>query len=93
MYSSEIGLCYSFPVCFKLLTVDNNLVQASLALSSELHLSKSKIFLSGSMGRTMYGVVDDTGLLQYGQVFIQYSPSIRYVSERKIVYTGKRIEN
>ncbi|CAG9535546.1 unnamed protein product [Cercopithifilaria johnstoni] len=54
----------------------------------KLHLSKSKIPLPGSMGRTMYGVVDDTGLLQYGQVFIQYSPSVRYVSKKKIVYAG-----
>lgn len=61
-----------------------------LALSLELHLSKSKIFLPDSMGRTMYGVVDDTGLLQYGQVFIQYSPSVQYVSGKKIVYKGKR---
>ncbi|EFO21905.2 RNA dependent RNA polymerase [Loa loa] len=54
----------------------------------KLHLSKSKIFLPASMGHTMYGVVDDTGLLQHGQVFIQYSPSIRYVSGKKIIYTG-----
>ncbi|CAJ0957800.1 unnamed protein product, partial [Mesorhabditis belari] len=39
------------------------------------HLSKSKmkIFLPVNLGRTMYGVVDDSGLLQNGQVFIQYS--------------------
>ncbi|KAM3728655.1 RNA-dependent RNA polymerase [Dirofilaria immitis] len=54
----------------------------------KLYLSKSKIFLPDSMGRTMYGVVDDTGLLQYGQVFLQYSPSLRYISGKKIIYTG-----
>nr|CRZ22694.1 BMA-RRF-3, isoform a [Brugia malayi] len=54
----------------------------------KLHLSKSKIFLPCSMGRTMYGVIDDTGLLQYGQVFVQYSSSMQYVSAKKIVYTG-----
>ncbi|VDM08163.1 unnamed protein product [Wuchereria bancrofti] len=54
----------------------------------KLHLSKSKIFLPCSMGRTMYGVIDDTGLLQYGQVFIQYSSSMQYVLTKKIVYTG-----
>uniref|UniRef100_A0A0R3RPA9 RNA-directed RNA polymerase n=1 Tax=Elaeophora elaphi TaxID=1147741 RepID=A0A0R3RPA9_9BILA len=54
----------------------------------KLHLSKSKVFLPASMGRTMYGVIDDSGLLQYGQVFIQYSSSIRYVSGKKIVHTG-----
>ncbi|VDN22406.1 unnamed protein product [Gongylonema pulchrum] len=51
-------------------------------------LSKSKIVLPSYLGRTMYGVVDDTGLLQYGQVFIQYSSSLRGPSE-KFIYTGR----
>lgn len=52
------------------------------------HLSKAKIFLPASMGRSMYGIVDETGLLQYGQVFIQYSPSLRKASDKPILYTG-----
>ena len=36
----------------------------------------------------MYGVVDETGLLQYGQVFIQYSPSIRKASDRPKLHLG-----
>ncbi|VDK50544.1 unnamed protein product [Anisakis simplex] len=56
----------------------------------KLHLSKSKIFLPGSMGRTMYGVIDDTGVLQYGQVFIQYSPSVRNPSKKVITHIGHK---
>ncbi|KHN85827.1 putative RNA-dependent RNA polymerase 1 [Toxocara canis] len=40
------------------------------------------------MGRTMYGVIDDTGVLQYGQVFVQYSPSVRSPSKKVITHIG-----
>ncbi|CAI5441415.1 unnamed protein product [Caenorhabditis angaria] len=53
------------------------------------HISKAKIFLPGNMGRSMYGVVDETGLLQHGQVFIQYSPSLRQTSKKPILLSGK----
>lgn len=53
------------------------------------HISKAKIFLPPDLGRSMYGVVDETGLLQYGQVFIQYSPTIRQTSTTPILKTGK----
>uniref|UniRef100_A0A1I7UR53 RNA-directed RNA polymerase n=1 Tax=Caenorhabditis tropicalis TaxID=1561998 RepID=A0A1I7UR53_9PELO len=53
------------------------------------HISKAKIFLPPNLGRSMYGVVDETGLLQYGQVFIQYSPTIRETSTKPILKTGK----
>ncbi|KAF1765131.1 hypothetical protein GCK72_005083 [Caenorhabditis remanei] len=53
------------------------------------HISKAKIFLPPNLGRSMYGVVDETGLLQYGQVFIQYSPTIRQTSDIPILKTGK----
>ncbi|EGT41395.1 CBN-RRF-3 protein [Caenorhabditis brenneri] len=53
------------------------------------HISKAKIFLPPDLGRSMYGVVDETGLLQYGQVFIQYSQSIRQTSATPILKTGK----
>lgn len=53
------------------------------------HISKAKIFLPPNLGRSMYGVVDETGLLQYGQVFIQYSPTIRHTSDKPILKTGK----
>lgn len=39
---------------------------------------KNSIEISSSMGRTLFGVIDTTGILQYGQVFIQYSKNINY---------------
>uniref|UniRef100_A0A0K0DD89 RNA-dependent RNA polymerase n=1 Tax=Angiostrongylus cantonensis TaxID=6313 RepID=A0A0K0DD89_ANGCA len=52
------------------------------------HLSKAKIFLPPSLGRSMYGVFDETGLLQYGQVFIQYSVSVKKADGKLRIYTG-----
>ncbi|KAK6743144.1 hypothetical protein RB195_010418 [Necator americanus] len=52
------------------------------------HLSKAKIFLPHSVGRSMYGVFDETGLLQYGQVFIQYSASLKKPDGKLKIYTG-----
>ncbi|KAL6726949.1 hypothetical protein Aduo_008872 [Ancylostoma duodenale] len=52
------------------------------------HLSKAKIFLPHSVGRSMYGVFDETGLLQYGQVFIQYSVSLKNPDGKLKIYTG-----
>ncbi|CAD6191768.1 unnamed protein product [Caenorhabditis auriculariae] len=55
------------------------------------HISKAKIFLPGHLGRTMYGVVDETGLLMPGQVFIQYSPSLRQGSHSKKILVEGRV--
>ncbi|TKR67258.1 hypothetical protein L596_023438 [Steinernema carpocapsae] len=52
-------------------------------------LSKVKIPLPNGMGRTMYGVLDEYGVLQYGQVFIQYSQSINRAGQRKILHEGR----
>ncbi|GMR32585.1 hypothetical protein PMAYCL1PPCAC_02780, partial [Pristionchus mayeri] len=52
------------------------------------HLSKAKLEMPPEMGRSMYGVLDETGLLQYGQVFIQYSASIRNASDKPITHRG-----
>lgn len=49
---------------------------------------QAKIFLPHSVGRSMYGVFDETGLLQYGQVFIQYSVSVKKPDGKLKVYTG-----
>lgn len=53
------------------------------------HISKAKIFLPGNAGRSMFGVVDETGVLQYGQVFIQWSQSLRKTSYKPNLVLGK----
>ncbi|VDM96403.1 unnamed protein product [Thelazia callipaeda] len=65
-----------------------SLLVAIYRYNIKIYLSKSKIFLPESGGRTMYGVVDNTGLLQYGQVFVQYSSSLKYATQNRIVHTG-----
>uniref|UniRef100_A0A7E4VAQ6 RNA-dependent RNA polymerase n=1 Tax=Panagrellus redivivus TaxID=6233 RepID=A0A7E4VAQ6_PANRE len=47
------------------------------AKSSFKYLSeKARIPVPPDFGRNMFGIVDETGYLQYGQVFVQYSESI-----------------
>lgn len=41
--------------------------------SMESLLSKSRIAVPHNMGRNMFGVLDETRTLQYGQVFVQYT--------------------
>lgn len=36
-------------------------------------LGKLQIPIPASLGRSMFGVVDETGELQYGQVFVRYT--------------------
>lgn len=58
-------------------------------LALEQQLNKAKVAIPSNLGRTMYGVMDETGMLQYGQVFVQYSPNVRTASEEVITHSGK----
>ncbi|VDK18516.1 unnamed protein product, partial [Anisakis simplex] len=53
-----------------------SLLRASVAYTIKKQLSKAQIKIPPNLGRTMFGVIDETGILQYGQVFVQYSKAI-----------------
>ena len=36
-------------------------------------LTRTRIVMSDRIGRQMLGVMDETGTLEYGEVFVQYS--------------------
>uniref|UniRef100_A0A1I7U5Y1 RNA-directed RNA polymerase n=1 Tax=Caenorhabditis tropicalis TaxID=1561998 RepID=A0A1I7U5Y1_9PELO len=50
-----------------------SLIKASIKFSITKQLRKEQIQIPKELGRSMLGVVDETGLLQYGQIFVQYS--------------------
>ena len=39
-------------------------------------LDRTRIKMPAEIGRQMLGVMDETGTLEYGEVFVQYSPVI-----------------
>lgn len=53
--------------------------------------SRANIAIDPSKGRNMLGVVDETGKLLYGQVFVQYTTDISYGETMKetTILTGK----
>ncbi|CAL2030215.1 unnamed protein product [Caenorhabditis brenneri] len=53
-----------------------SLIKASIKFSITKQLRKEQIPIPKELGRTLFGVVDETGRLQYGQVFVQYSSNI-----------------
>jgi len=55
---------------------------------SEAQLFKAKIEVPLNQGRTMYGVLDELNVLQYGQVFVQYSENKNKPGENTKVLTG-----
>ncbi|UJR11489.1 hypothetical protein I4U23_015669 [Adineta vaga] len=57
--------------------------------SAKEDLLKNKIPLPLNEGRNMFGVVDETGILEYGQVFIQYKDLDSTNENRYIVLTGE----
>jgi hypothetical protein len=57
--------------------------------SAKEDLLKNKIPLPLHEARNMFGVVDETGSLEYGQVFIQYTNLDPKNKNKFIVVTGK----
>ncbi|XP_002734181.1 uncharacterized protein LOC100373859 [Saccoglossus kowalevskii] len=49
---------------------------------------RARIILPPQFARNMMGVIDETGALQYGQVFIQYSKKLDKPQKEKIVHSG-----
>ncbi|OUC48340.1 RNA-dependent RNA polymerase [Trichinella nativa] len=66
-----------------------NMLLACYKFKVKERLFRMKIEIDPSLGRTMYGVMDELGLLHPGQVFIQCSASILRPGEDKRVITGK----
>ena len=58
-------------------------------------LRKEQIPIPYEMGRSMLGVIDETGRLQYGQVFVRYTRSIHVKlppeTATRLVLTGSFI--
>lgn len=61
----------------------------SLVYAEDLK-TKARILVPPESGRTMFGVLDETDSLEYGQVFVQYSNDIfRYkVTDPTIILEG-----
>uniref|UniRef100_A0A0K0CZ04 RNA-dependent RNA polymerase n=1 Tax=Angiostrongylus cantonensis TaxID=6313 RepID=A0A0K0CZ04_ANGCA len=53
-----------------------SLIKASIKFTITKLMHKQQIQIPPDKGRTMFGVVDETGQLQYEQVFVQYTANI-----------------
>ncbi|KAF1768210.1 hypothetical protein GCK72_000022 [Caenorhabditis remanei] len=53
-----------------------SLIKASIKFSITRQLRKEQIPIPSELGRSMLGVVDETGRLQYGQIFVQYTKNL-----------------
>lgn len=53
---------------------------------------KLQIPIPASFGRAMFGVVDETGLLQYGQIFVRYTKNsflnLPMPNAERVILTG-----
>jgi len=58
-------------------------------LSAKEDLLKNRIPLPSYEARNMFGIADETGILEYGQVFIQYTNLDPTNENTFIVVTGK----
>ncbi|GMR61525.1 hypothetical protein PMAYCL1PPCAC_31720, partial [Pristionchus mayeri] len=69
-----------------------SLVKAANRCMIKKQLNKEQIQIPVNLGRTMFGCIDETGLLQYRQVFVQYHVNIAAktpkASAAKIVHKG-----
>lgn len=62
----------------------------------ESQIMRNKFPIPSHLGRTMFGVIDVTGQLQYGQVFVQYTTNINdnpSPSTKKTILTGFELFN
>ncbi|KAF1771367.1 hypothetical protein GCK72_003193 [Caenorhabditis remanei] len=70
-----------------------SLVKASIDSAMSRLLRKLQIPIPGNLGRSMFGITDETGQLQYGQVFVRYTENVndKHPSRHKktITLTGK----
>uniref|UniRef100_A0A914X2Y9 RNA-dependent RNA polymerase n=1 Tax=Plectus sambesii TaxID=2011161 RepID=A0A914X2Y9_9BILA len=73
-----------------------SLTRAITRFSIKRQLAKEQIKVPSSMGRTVFGVMDETGQLQYGQVFVQYTAHMeatpgprakKYILKGKVMVT------
>ncbi|CAI2309679.1 unnamed protein product [Caenorhabditis sp. 36 PRJEB53466] len=53
-----------------------SLIKASIKFSITRQLRKEQIPIPQDLGRSLLGVVDETGRLQYGQIFVQYTKNL-----------------
>ncbi|CAI2306959.1 unnamed protein product [Caenorhabditis sp. 36 PRJEB53466] len=70
-----------------------SLIKASVDAGMVKLLQKIQIQVPPDLGRTMFGVTDETGQLQYGQVFFQYTNNVNMKTPSKTtaktIYKGQ----
>uniref|UniRef100_A0AC35UCD8 RNA-directed RNA polymerase n=1 Tax=Rhabditophanes sp. KR3021 TaxID=114890 RepID=A0AC35UCD8_9BILA len=72
-----------------------SLINAAAIYQIRKVLKKLKIQIPSTLGRTMFGIIDESGALEYGQVFIQYADNVNiqskdeFVDVKRITHTGK----